>query len=359
MKLTEAFPIEAGENKFGLEIDVDNDIDRNHNLVGQIAVIADHAIGYLCKVKGKKALIKGVIIKFGQIAGFEVEIDGKILWGPTKNFLIRHQFVEDIHLYSPLALSVKHALRHWSVQRNYFGPSLDGIEFFCYQLAKSVGYVGIEFGGWCSYPSSLNAKTGRNWRYVIPDNTNSAVMVNCHSMLYDDVWSLSTTVHGTRDIVKSSVNLLGSPDFWERVLVWCIETAIVLQADEQQIAEIKQRLVDASRLREFAEELKPVVAKAMKDTFNESPKWGTISLGFSHIPLSPASIGVSVPSTDETDYTIISVHPRARKDWTYCREVVRHELIHAALGSTCDEHAHGERFQALAMAAGLPEKYRD
>jgi len=323
MKLTEAFPIEAGEDNFGLEIDLDNDVDRNHNLVGQVAVIADHAIGYLCNERNKKALVKGVIIKFGQIAGLEVEVNGKILWGPAKNFLVRHQFAEGIHLYSPLALSVKHSLRHWSVQRDYLSSSLDGLEFFCYQLAKSVGYVGIEFGGWVSYPSSPSSKTARSWRYVIPDNTRSAVFVNCHSVICGDVWSLSTTVQSTRDIVKSSVNLLGSSDFWERVLVWCIETATAFgMGNGPEVAEIKQRLADASRLRAFAEELKPVIDKAMRDTFNESPRWRTISLGFSYIPLSPASIGVTTPPTDETDCTIISVHPKARKDWEYCREVV-------------------------------------
>lgn len=362
--INESFPIEAGSDEFLLELDVDKDVDRSHSLVGQTVVVTDTSLETMCKIRGERAVVKGVIQKYGQIAGLEVEVDGKTYWGPKKDFHIEKQFVEDIHLDSSKAVQIKHTLRHWARQRDYLGVSWDGIEYFHYQLAKAAYAVGIEAAGWYEYSTSdRKDMDGKDWRLLIPDGDNSAVAVNCHSLLHDGVWTLSTTIFSTRDIIKSEVGLIGSQDHWERVLLWSMEVARELETNgfdySEAIQDMESRLRDAGRLYEFAEELMPVITSAHQDLFDSEPKWTPMSLGFSRIPLSPGSIGVSIPPTDEADYTIVAVHPKARKKWSYAKEVVRHELIHTALGSTCDAHAHGERFQALATAAGLPEEYHD
>ena len=39
--------------------------------------------------------------------------------------------------------------------------------------------------------------------------------------------------------------------------------------------------------------------------------------------------------------------------------VIKHELVHAAIGKNNDADSHGQKFQKLADYLGIPEKYQD
>ena len=85
-----------------------------------------------------------------------------------------------------------------------------------------------------------------------------------------------------------------------------------------------------------------------------------VSAGFSRIRLAATSVGRLEPPTDEAAYAILSVRPTVARDSAYLDTVVRHELAHLALlGTTDDIRPHGELFQALGKALGIPAKYRD
>jgi hypothetical protein len=62
---------------------------------------------------------------------------------------------------------------------------------------------------------------------------------------------------------------------------------------------------------------------------------------------------------NEKDLGVMKIHPKALKDTEYVKDIIKHELIHAAHGVE-DEEArnHGGIFQDLADRVGLPQKYR-
>lgn len=64
------------------------------------------------------------------------------------------------------------------------------------------------------------------------------------------------------------------------------------------------------------------------------------------------------PQNDE-DLGVMKIHPKALDDPEYVKDIIKHELIHAAHGVE-DEEArnHGGIFQKLADRVGLPKKYR-
>lgn len=62
---------------------------------------------------------------------------------------------------------------------------------------------------------------------------------------------------------------------------------------------------------------------------------------------------------NEKDPGIMKIHPKALKDTEYVKDVIKHELIHAAHGIENDEaRNHGGVFQKIADRVELPKKYR-
>lgn len=59
------------------------------------------------------------------------------------------------------------------------------------------------------------------------------------------------------------------------------------------------------------------------------------------------------------DIGVMKIHPKALDDINYVKDIIKHELIHAAHGLE-DEEArnHGGDFQKIADKVGLPKKYR-
>jgi len=361
--LVEDFPVEIGDDEFDLELNPGSDIQRDHPLVGRGVQVSPGANEILANRRGDLGQIRGVVVKHGQVAGFLVDLDGDILMGPKKAFYYDKLFVEDVHLNSPRAQHIRRLMAHWSVQRHYFGPNWDGIEYFHYQLAKAVDWLAVESAGWYDYPSTPNDKLGgKDWRLIIPDD-RSYVSVNCHSLVHDGTWSLSTTIFSTRDIDETALSMVGGRDHWDRVLRWTIETARALQEPginySDVIADLTRRIDMQQSLQQLSEELRPALARAHEQVFDEEMRWPRFSIGASKIPIGVGKIGVSIAPTDEHDYTIITVHPKAFQKPDYLREVVRHELIHTVIDQDIQTSAHDDVFQAFAAAAGLPEKYRD
>ena len=103
-----------------------------------------------------------------------------------------------------------------------------------------------------------------------------------------------------------------------------------------------------------------MVDAAYVKVMGKAPEWPDIHWGYSEAVIHDGSIGVTFLPTEKynPDHAIVAVHPKSRENEDYTREIVRHELIHTAIGDDPIPH-HGSRFKELARAAGLPEKYTD
>jgi len=303
-------------------------------------------------------------MKNGQLAGYQVAHKGQAYYAPKKDFYVGQSLLEDIHLCSSRAAQIKQALSHWKVQRDYYGPRWSGVEALHFELAKVVDMVHVEAAGWYRYPSSLRSdQDGKDWRLVVPDR-QGAVAVNCHNLLHDNVWTLSTTAYSTQDIDLEKVFPLGHlDDHWTRVLLWTEAVAKVLETEGYDYTkarrELSWRLQANQVLRRLRDEVTPAIREAFRKVVGYVPRLPACSIGFATWRVNANCIGRYEHPTDQAPYGIITVHPKATRDWNYVREVVKHELIHHSLSVVNERRAHGEYFQRMAQELGLPHEYRD
>jgi len=355
---------EIGDPDFPLEADLRKGIERSHPHIGKNVTVNKNANEVLKAVQGKHGIITGVIIKRGQIAGYEVSIAGKRYYAPRKDFYVRKQYVEDVHLNSSKAHHIREVLNHWSDQHDYYGPAWDGIEAFHFELAKATPSAAIESAGWYKYRSSgRKDMDGKDWRLAIPDN-NSTTVVNCHSLLHDAVWTLSTTVYSTREINQNQLHPVGDKDHWIRTFLWTVAVAKSLQTHgfdySGAISDLIMRMRSSDMLRRFGAMLLPHISAAYQQVTGRQPIAKYVSYGFSKIRLKPGTVGKYDKPTDNFNYGIISVHPMTIKDPKYVFEIVKHELIHHVLENVCcPENDHDATFKQIAEIVKLPAKYHD
>lgn len=357
---------EIGDKRFLLEAHPDKDILREHELVGKKVTVSPLAMESLRKFQGKPAEVTGVVLKHGQLAALEVSLNGQKFLSPKKDFFLYRSYLEDIHLNGYYGQAVKDAMSHWSESRDYYGPSWDGIEAFHWQLAKVAEYATIESAGWYKYPSSARQDMdGKDWRLVLT-TFNESVAVNCHSLLHDSVWTLSSTIYTTKDIDREMLEApIGSSDHWERTLLWTLDLAEKLQTQGYDYTSVinsfKARIKANRRLTLMKEEMIPEIVDEYEAIYGPIGQMLPISVGFSNLRASGPSIGCHDKPSDTQPYSIISIKPKAAKDLNYLRHVLKHELVHYVLHhhNAEGEPPHGKRFQQLAKAVGIPQKYRD
>lgn len=355
---------DIGDLEFPLEANLPEEVSRDHAHVGERAEITPYADRSLRPLRGKEVSVTGVVLKGGQIAGYEVKYKGKTYYGPKKSFFVQIAMVEDVHLDSAQAKHIRSLLSHYRTQRDYYATSWDGIEALHFELAKASQTAAVEAAGWYKYPSSSRADMdGKDWRLVIP-GISGAVAVNCHSISHDNVWTLATTVYSTRDIEMQQLRFLGDSDHWNRVLVWTMAVAQALETDGADYSEIARnlgdRLVRNRSLKALVQHLWPHVEGTLQELFSDHARMAPLSIGFGTIRVEPNHVGRYEHPSDECAYGILTIHPDATKDPKYLFEVVKHEMIHHALAAIPGKRdPHDEDFQRMAKALGLPKKYRD
>jgi len=149
-------------------------------------------------------------------------------------------------------------------------------------------------------------------------------------------------------------------------MYWTVATAKVLQTDgydySDVIVEMKRRIQAGKKL----DVVRDGLIRNMKLAFRRSGRDHKfpehISVAVNDWRLEPGKIGSYTHDQPESKYSfgLIVVDPKALDDMNYSREIVKHELIHSALGHpNCDANSHGEDFQELAEIFDLPEEYRD
>lgn len=335
------------------------EINRDHELVDHEVQISDYAADDHQQACAK---VTGVVLSGNQVAAVEVEIDGERHLLPKKDIWIDQKYVEDIHLDTQLAQRIREVLKHWMVQRDYYGPSWDGIEAFNFRLAMACKVAHVEAAGWYKYTTSLRSDMdGKDWRLCVPDD-DGWVAVNCHSLLHDAVWTLSTTVYSSREIFGAKP--AGSDDHWHRTLMWTLAVAKALATDgftyDDVIKNFIWRLSQIPELRRQAREILPGVIEAYQKVTGEgAPRLPGFSIGMSHVRLLPNTVSRHEPPDHNHSESIITVMPEVASDVEYLRYVVMHEMIHYVLGDFCGSESHGDLFNDIAGKIGLPVEHRE
>jgi len=356
---------EIGDYSFPLEVDKKGDLDPNHPHVGEKAVINKNANEILSDDHGKEVRITGVYTKFGQIVGYRAKLENNTIYAPKKDFYVHRNYAEDVHADSALTCQIKRVLSHWQEQHDYVGPDWDGVELFNFELAKVAKGVHLESGGWYEYEASSRPDMdGKDWRFYVPD-MNGASVVNCHSILHDNVWTLTTTVHSTTEINREKFNLIGHEDHWQRTLIWTIKTAEVLATSgydyKEPIENLKRRKRISKKLTEYGYEVVPQVIEAYRKVTGKDLKANLrdFSIGLSEAPLMPGKVGRHIGHTDIANYSIITVHPQALEvGEEFAEIVVKHELIHYLLNQVSNP-THNQEFVKIGLELGIPKKFLD
>lgn len=274
---------------------------------------------------------------------------------------------EDVHPQSKLAQHAQMVLKRFGEQHDYPGTEWLGVERLCYELAKVTQGVAVEVPTddqpWYDYASTEREQDGKDWRYVFPDPEGGAVVVNCHSLLHDDVWTLSTTVFSTDEIDLTKLKLAGNLDHWTRAMLWQMQTVKVLAVQgydyDDALEEMVKRHKLSANLGELVAGLLPGIVKAFQNVMGKDPTPRDLSLGVSEAVLLKNKIGEHEGPKDQLPYSIITVHPTAFADPAYLEQVMKHELIHYVLHEECTRYAHGQEFQDIAGEVKLDIEYRD
>ncbi len=272
--------------------------------------------------------------------------------------------LEDIYPETGEVLKLKEILKHWEGTHNYNGADWTGTERLYFWIASFTDKVAIETTGWFRYQNSLKLLDGKNWRLVIPHKgkERKAIVIDINSLVHDSVHTLSTTIYSTNDINLQNLKWIGHKDHFKRVMFWLIEEATLLSQNgmdfSDEINNFKQRIQMANTLTSLKNEVIPELSHHYKKITGLEAIIPPISMSVNDWYIRDGSIASIKFLGEHLDWCVITVAPRAwTKGLSYLRQVVIHELIHAVLGK--QSNGHNQLFNQLAIAMGLPKKYRD
>lgn len=263
-------------------------------------------------------------------------------------------------IYKPSEVTqiVRENLVDFQIQRDFPGLDWQGIEMLCYKLAEVIKSISVETTGWYKYSSSTRFdQDGKNWRYVC-SSCERPVIINCHSLLHDNVWTLNTTIFDTTQIDLTKLKPISHDDVWKRSMLWVIETAKILQTNgfnySEPLKDFSERLSAVDDLYGIEKKLELQIKETFKKLFHRESQMPKISIGINTWNLKRGKIAMySAPG-------IITISPKALKKKDYLRWVLMHELIHCAFGDTCEkENSHHKNFIQMATVLGLPKQFQD
>ena len=338
----------------------------NHKLVGTAVELSPDAIGQ--RIQGQELEVVAVALKNSEPAAFAVfdHNTGKTFPVPANTVSWGRRILrEDVWEESELAGAVRRSLKHWSGQHDYPGKMWDGVEHLNMAIARLTKMAAVESAGWYRYPSSRSTNCdGKDWRILIPDADAATTVVNCHSLLHDGVWTLSTTVFDTQDIDKGRVSWISLQtwDPWLMSMALSLRTAQLLQncgfRYEEAIKDMTRRVKLVGPARKLVEAARKQVAAAYRKIHGEeAPMEEEYTILINDWNLKPDTIG-AFKHAKNGRVAELTISPRAFEDVDYLNTVIKHELVHDALSEN-NGRSHGKDFQQLAAAVGIPKEYRD
>jgi len=349
----QAASLSIGGRDLPLEADFGADVAYDHEMVGKAVEVSSIADGGLRDHRDKKAVILGVITRFGQIVAYKVKVAGKEYVGPVKDFYVDRSMVEDIQPPTATSAAVREGLSHWSQQRDYWHTETDGLEAMAFAMASVT-------------PAAIATPHPWGWDFAVPEPMKGDfTQVRCIAYQHNNFWTVGTTVAPIREGLQPIVNPV--EDHWTRVFYWTytIAEAMTERYDwpwAQAARGVKARaLATAQVLVPLLNECLNECLEARREITGTAPdlRKGSVSIGFSSVRLKPNTIGLTEPPTDRRPYTVTSIDPAAAKNKRYLRQVVLHECVHIAVANGGGGPPHNDLFHAIAERVGLDPKHRD
>jgi hypothetical protein len=279
---------------------------------------------------------------------------------------MNESILEDQYPASVNDMNIGAAITHWHIQRHYDGKSWDGIEKFHLKLASVVESLIIETplgGAWYDYPSTHGdgKMAGKDWRYIVVDPVGILpTVINAHSMVHDDAWSLTTTIYSSSEVGESN-EPIGHFDPWVRSMLWSIELARLLSTDGYDFTEViedmKYRMALCQRVWKRMKEVRITIEGEFEEMFGRAPDFPDyflVVIGDWDLPEGKIA---SYNYADKEPWGVLAVSPKAFERGIQ-DDVIKHELAHAALGENTGD-PHGEEFQRLADWLGVPKSHQD
>lgn len=356
--------IEAGDPEFPLVVNPETDLKTIKALENRTGQIDFYAQEMLQPYRGKMCVIKRAIIQDDQLVGYEIFLEGKTFLTPKKNIYTRFQYVEDIYHNARQIKNVLEAINHWTVQRDYYRSSWDGIEKFYLYLSSHVLGAALESSQWFKYSSSLRQDMdGISWRVIFKIDDSQHGVINCQSLRHDNVWTLNTTAFSTDEIDRNALKFISNEDLWIRGALWLTETMTLFQNSgydySQAIEDMNTRINAATNLEQTKKDLIQLVSDAYYKLTQKQSELGSepISIAVTKVELLPGQISRFLNS-DSYNSSLLVIAPKIIGDLEYTKWAMLHDLIHAANGEDCNDEAHtGKMFQSMAKATGLPQEF--
>lgn len=350
-QIRQAVSLGTGDRELPLEIDVNADVNRTHEWVGDHVEVSAIAQGAMRDLRGEKAKVLGVYLRFGKPVGLQVLIEGKKKVGSLRDFYLDRCLVEDARPPTATSAALREGLSHWDQQRDYWFTDTGGLEALAFAVASVT-------------PQAIAFAYEWGWDFSVPDPMlTDFTQVRCPAFQSGNFWTVNTAVSPIRGGMQPMVNPI--EDHWARTFQWTYTIAKGMVDFgwpwEQAVQKIE------ARARASALILRPLVLRmldqcldARRQITGDAPDVypRIVSAGFSVIRLKANTIGLTEPPTDRRPYTVISVDPQAAQDFAYLKQVVLHECIHIAVGSSGGE-PHNGLFNQIADLVGLEKKHRD
>lgn len=334
-----------GDRESPLEANPDCDVSYSDPMIGEKCEVSTFAGGSVANLVGSGGTVTGVIRRLGRLAGYQIKINGTKYHVGIKDVFVKRQILEDVQVFSPMACAVREALMHWNSQHEYWGPSIDGIEDLCFEVASIT-------------PIAKIVKHTRGWQFQIPEPMGGRTIVDCLLAPHDNFWTLTTAVYSERASVEDPPEAI--LDHWARTMAWTHQITSGMNNWEEAVEGLEKRAkITAKKLRPL---LYLSLGKALReqrkltDAAPEIPP-GSVSIGLSLVRLQPRTLGLTEPPTDRRPYTVMSISPdAAAKGDKFMSQVVLHECVHVAVGIRGGA-PHNDDFKRLAKAVGLPENH--
>jgi len=248
-------------------------------------------------------------------------------------------------------------LDKWNIPQRYPLSSWAGIEDFHLRIALATDLpLAIESNPSYSYPSS-NGNSGITWRLVLIGP--KPLIINCYATFYDDLWTLTSALSQPLSINHTKLLPLNNQDPWLKSMTLTLALASALDVESGEAkASGEARLELYPQILEVVkqEEIKVNAALVKADIKKGMPKNSTLIINDWLTPKD--KIGLYRKANDFRSCALIVINSKALGNRDYLRQVIKHELIHAALTREGYQHGHDKLFQKLAELSGLEEQYR-
>lgn len=311
---------------------------------------------------GLKAVISGILLQDGKIAGYEVkDARGNTHTGSADDFYItgnRAPAINDILIHDATVNTFRRVMRYWRKSKDYYGPFWDGMEKIYTRISPLTGDVAIEPSNWVynisDNPNKELPTELLSWKMIVPMAANPAE-IHFLAIIGHSTWNINANIADSvtvTDFAESakSTRLYGAVDPWTRAMTWLLQTIAVLFRNERRLPlkakQVRQfilnRMAFADSLHKLKIPLLLQMQRKYKQLFGDAdyahPDYISIVVSAWELPVGKQSF--YIPPHYDIDLGWISwgtiiMHPDLSRDPLQARAALIHQLGHSLFNTSC------------------------